>query len=175
MKEVFRWGIATGLLSILLTLVACQDPCQGLTDDEIGGEYFTITYLDAAGRNLLEEVWRQPNVEVFIDSSGSRGQDPDFYRLRNAFANGKFGPFFYTEAYTDVGTREVNVDPFAGQEQRFDYYIKKDTFGVDTFTLRYVLEVDACRSFWSLIEYSYNGDLLGQYTGQRQAEIVITE
>ncbi len=175
MKEVFRWGIATGVLGILLGLAACQDPCKGLTDDEIGGEFFTITYLDANGRNLLEEVWRKPNVDVFIDSSGSMGQDPQFYRLRDVIQEGVIGPFRFTDAYTNVGTREVNVEALAEQEQRFDYYVKKDTFGVDTFTLRYLLQVDACRYYWSLIEYSYNGDPLPGYTGQRQAEIVITE
>jgi hypothetical protein len=175
MKEVFRWGLFIALVPILWGMSACQDPCANLSDDPIGGEFFTITYRDSSGGNPLNGTWRTANVEVFIDSAGTQGLDPDFHRLRHAFSNGVLGPFAYTEAYTDPGTRSVNLDLLLGEDQVFDYYIKKDTFGIDTFTLRYLLISDECRSYWSNIEYSFNGEVLSQYSGQRQAEIVITE
>lgn len=176
MKEVFRWSVAATLLAMLWGINACQDPCAGRSDDDpLGGEYFTVTYVDGSGRNLLAEVWRAENVEVWIDSAGSQGQDPDYYRLRNSFANGTFGPFAYTRAFTNVATGEIDVDQLLSEERVFDYYIRKDTFGIDTFTLRYRLLADECRVYWETIEYRYNGQVLNSYSGQRQAEIVITE
>lgn len=170
MKDVFL-GTTLSLL-ILMTISAC-DTCEGLESDPVGGEFFSITYQDADGRNLLRDVWRQANVQVFIDSSGGQADQPDFFRIEDDFSDGRFGPFAWTEPFTDSRTLDVNTISFVNEEQQYDYYVKKDTFGVDTIRLKYLLIEDECRTFWETIEISVNGEV--KSTGAQQVDIVIVE
>jgi len=173
MKNVFRW--LTPLSIILFTLTACTDPCEGLENASVGDEFFTITYQDANGGNYLENgTWRLPNVEVFIDSAGN-ADNPDFFRIRPGFEDGKFGPFPFTEDKIDPATRQPVLALIANQPVKLDFYIKKDTFGIDTLSVNYLLAQDQCHYFWSEITYTLNGEVLTQFANSQQAEIVVVE
>ena len=126
MKNVFCW-ILTFSFVIALSLNACQDPCEGVTGASIGQEYFSVTYLDAAGNNPLLGTYRLSNVEVFIDSTGGGGPRPQFARISEDLSDGKFGPFFFTQDYIDPATRQPDVEALANRDITFDYYFKKDT------------------------------------------------
>ncbi len=173
MKNVFRWTLIC-LVGALVILSSCEDRCEGVVSERIGQEYFSVIYQDASGANSLEGRFNLNNVEVFIDSSGGEGE-PQFYRLQEDLADGVFGPFYYMDDYLDPATRKPYVSLFANRPIRFDYYFRKDTFGIDTLQLSYFVEADDCGNRWTYIYYALNGDTLSQYTGQKEAEIVIVE
>lgn len=162
-------------LCAMVGLTACEDPCEGVQDDPIGGEYFSVTYLDNSGANYLESIYRQSELVVYVDTSGGTNPNPNYIRLRPGYENGKFGLFTFTKFFEDAATDEVDQTELWNRPLRFDYYIKKDTFGLDKFSVEFLRGVNDCRSFWTYIRYYQNDQLLGQYDGQRQVEITITE
>lgn len=162
-------------LLALVSLQSCFDQCDANQIPEVGGEFFTVTYLDSLGTNYLASIYDQNAVVVFLDSTGGEDPSPEFELVTPGFANDKFGPFAFTERYIDARNEVFNDVLLFGREYNFDYYIRKDTYGVDTFRVSFLLGVDECGSFWQSITYARNGDRMPQYDNQRMADIVIIE
>ena len=110
-----------------------------------------------------------------MDSTGGESANPKFELISPGYENGKFGPFYFTEKFVDIASNEINLPLLFERPLRFDYFIKKDTYGQDTLTVSFLLTVDECNYDWSYINYFLNGDPLPQYDGQRDADIVIVE
>jgi hypothetical protein len=161
--------------AMLLALTACQDPCEGVEQELIGSESFTVTYQNPAGVNYLAGTYNPARIVVFVDTTGGEDPTPKFRLLQPGYANGSFGPFAYTSDFVNKATRAVNYSFLAAQLYSHDYYIKKDTFGVDTFRVEFLLGADACHYFWESIRYYRNGDPLPQFDDQPNPAIVITE
>ena len=164
------------ILAILFLhfFTACEDPCAGVTDEEVGGEFFTVEYRDPSGTNYLD-IYDPNGLIVFLDTAGGESRNPNFELIKPGYANGKFGPFNFTERYVDPVRENLNSALLFGNQFKFDYYIKKDTFGQDTFSVHFLMGVDECRFYWKSIDYFLNGEPLPQYSGQKQAEIIIIE
>lgn len=163
--------------SILLFLVlglmsACQETCDPNVNAEVGEEFFTVTYQDASGNNLLDS-FNPDQIVVFWDSTGGEDPTPDFQLISPGYADGKFGPFFFTEGFTDAATNNVNLPVLFGQNQAYDYYIRTGNNSVDTFRVEFLLGVDECNYFWESINYFLNGDPIS-VGDPRQADIVVT-
>lgn len=151
------------------------DPCQGVIDSPVGGESFSVVYADAAGNNYLDGTYRIDNVNIFVDSTGGRRGMPRFVRVRDDLSDGLFGPFFYTQDYTDPATRRFLYSRLADRDLELDYYFQRDTFGIDTFSIRARLASSDCAYFWEYLHYLRNGDTLREYDGLREASITIVE
>lgn len=127
-------------------------------------QYFSIRYLiDSSGANY-NTVWRQSQVGVVFDEEGGKGQ---FTSINEDISDGVIGPFTYTVGNPDVAKKGLFHD--------FMYVVTKDSFGIDTFQVKFYPQVDECHEFWSLIEYYKNGVLLDQYTDQEIVELEIRE
>ncbi|MEM6801935.1 MAG: hypothetical protein AAF696_11065 [Bacteroidota bacterium] len=159
----------------LLQFTACEDPCEGIESDEIGREFFTLEYRDPTGTNYLESIYNQNGIIVFLDTTGGQSSRPKYELITPGFADGKFGPFKFTERFIQQTNQAVNGAALFAKPLSFDYFIKKDTFGQDTLKVEFLVGVNECREFWEYIRYSLNGNPLTQYENQRQAEIVIIE
>ena len=146
-----------------------------MADPLVGTQYFTVEYVDEDGRNYLNSIYNKANVNVFVDFSGGTKPNTEYTRIEPGYENGKFGPFNYTEMFVDPISGEVNTTLLYGNLIRYDYYIKKDTFGQDKLTVEFLLGVDECNAFWQEIKYYQNDKLLEAYTNQQQAQITIVE
>ena len=177
MHNMSRFTLGAPVLAIfaLMALPSCFDQCPAPTATDVGGEFFTVTYLDTAGVNYLTSVYNPNGIVVYLDSTGGEDPSPEYERINPGYANGKFGPFEYTERYIDPRNQVYNDVLLYGKEYSYDYYIRKDVFGVDTFRVSFLLKVDECSAFWGGIRYYRNGQLLNQYNDQRMADIVIIE
>ncbi len=167
-----------GLLGVLFLgfalMQGCADSCDNVQDDPVGGEYFTVEYLTPTGDNYLQTKYNAANVVVYLDSTGGNNAS-NLKLIFPGYADGKFGPFAYTEKYINGATGQVNSLRLVGKPYSYKYYIKKDTFGQDTLSVDFLLSVDECHEYWAYIRYSLNGSPLPQYDGQRQANIVVVE
>ncbi len=161
-------------LGIIALFVSC-DPCENEVSDPIGGEFFTVEYRSPAGENYLITKYNPANVVVYLDSSGGNSPVPKLRLITPGFADGKFGPFTFTERFVNPGTGAINTVQLYGKPYRYNYLIKKDTYGQDTLSVDFLVTLDECRAYWAYIRYSLNGDPLPAYDGQRQAAIVIQE
>lgn len=162
-------------LLALVSLQSCFDQCDANDLPEVGGEFFTVTYLDSTGTNYLASIYDQNGIVVYLDSTGGEDPSPEYELIMPGFANDKFGPFLFTERFIDSRNEVFNDVLLFGREYSFDYYIRKDTYGVDTFRVSFLLSVDECGSSWNSIKYSVNGESLPEYDNQRMADIVIIE
>lgn len=160
---------------LLLNLISCEDPCNGVISDQIGGEFFTIEYRDPSGTNYLESIYNLNGIIVFVDLEGGESTSPKYELISPGYEEGKFGPFNFTESFIQETNQAVNGPALYGNPMAFDYYIKKDTIGQDTLRVEFLVGVDGCRQYWDHIRYFLNGDPLSQYENQRQAEILIVE
>ncbi|MEM7372178.1 MAG: hypothetical protein AAF587_26405 [Bacteroidota bacterium] len=156
------------------SLHSCIKPCNPSNNAEVGDEFFTVTYQNPSGTNYLE-IYNPSGIVVFLDSTGGESASPKFELISPGFADGKFGPFFFTEKFVDLASNEINLPLLFQRPLRFDYYIKKDTYGQDTLSVEFLLNVDECNYDWSYINYFLNGAPLPQYDGQTSADIVIVE
>ena len=163
------------VLSIIILATACNDPCDGSSNDEVGGEFFTVEYRDPSGANYLTSTYNPNGIIVFLDTAGGESPNPKYELVSPGYENGKFGPFYFTERFIKATNDEVNSVLLFQNEYKFDYFIKKDTFGQDTLSVHFLVSVDECSYNWASIRYSLNGDPLPDYVDQRQAEIVIVE
>ena len=154
---------------------ACNDPCEGSQNDEVGGEFFTVEYRDATGANNLTSKYNPNGIVVFLDTAGGENPNPKYELITPGYKDGKFGPFYFTERFLQATNGEVNSVLLFQNEYKFDYFIKKDTFGQDTFSVHFLVGVDECSYSWESIRYSINGDPLPQYDNQREVAIIITE
>lgn len=159
----------------LLFTTACQPECDPSLNESVGDEFFTVEYRKADGTNYLNEVYDLNNVVVFLDPEGGRGDAPNFELITPGYEDGKFGPFRFTDRYIDQARNEINSVLLYGEDLKFEYFFRKDDFGVDTLSVTFRLGVTACNTFWDEITYALNGEVLGAYQNQQQAEIVITE
>ncbi|GAB4411063.1 MAG: hypothetical protein OHK0039_15870 [Bacteroidia bacterium] len=163
------------LIAALLLLAACAEPCDDSLNPRLGEEFFTVQYNNTGGANYLDGTYNPNGIVVFVDESGGTDPNPRYELLSPGYSNGKFGPFSFTENFYNAATDEVNVELLIGKTFRYDYYIKKDTYGVDTFTVAFLLDANTCNYYWRSIQYYRNGDLLPQYNNQRQVEMVFVE
>lgn len=171
----FLSGLPLLCLLALVSLQSCFDQCDTNQLPDVGGEFFTVTYLDSLGTNYLASIYDQNGVVVYLDSTGGEDPSPEYELILPGFADDKFGPFTFTERFIDARNEIFNDVLLFGRQYDFDYYIRKDTYGVDTFKVSFLLGVDECGSFWESIYYSRNGDRLSAYDNQRMADIVIIE
>ena len=163
------------ILVCLFSFYACEEICDSALNEEVGDEYFTVEYRSPAGDNYLEGIYNTSNVVVYMDPSGGENPVPDLQLIKPGYENGKFGPFRFTENFIDPATQNVNTVQLYGRVQKYDYFIKKDTYGQDTISLSFLMEVDECNNFWRFIRYSINGIPQVQLDLDQQAEIVIVE
>jgi hypothetical protein len=169
-------GIQLVLLGMMmLALPSCYFECDSQAQAPVGGEFFTVTYLDATGGNYLTSVYQPSGIVVYLDTTGGEDPSPEYELINPGYADGKFGPFPFTERYIDPTNEVYNDVLLFGRQYNFDYYIRKDTYGVDTIRVSFLLDVDECGSFWRSIRYSRNGDPLPAYDNVRQADIIIVE
>ncbi|MEL6593874.1 MAG: hypothetical protein AAFP02_10060 [Bacteroidota bacterium] len=163
------------LLSLVMLTVACEPECDPSKDEFVGDEFFTVEYKNPAGDNYLTSIYNLDEVVVFLDTTGGTDPNPQYELIEPGYKDGKFGPFGFTERYINQARNDVNSALLYGEPFRFDYYFKKDTYGVDTLTVEFTLGVSNCNTFWQTLNYYLNGELLPEYQNQQQAEIVITE
>mgnify|MGYP007106202662 CR=1 FL=1 len=173
MKWQLRFLFA-GLMGLAL-LQACVEECDVSLDDTVGGQFFSVEYRTPAGANYLQSIYNLSNVIVFLDTTGGKDPVPRYELISPGFKEGVFGPYFYTSRYVVAETGQPNTVRLYGIPYRFDYYIKKDSYGQDTISVEFLMEVDKCNHFWKSIKYYRNGDLLPEFTDQEQAAIVIVE
>lgn len=167
----FRLGVwLTGLAFML----SCTPPCDESLNPQLGQEFFTVTYQDPAGTNYLD-IYNPAGIVVFLDSAGGANPNPQFERISPGYANGKFGPFTFTEKFWDAAQDDINLPLLLGRPFAYDYYIRKDSYGVDTFRVEFLLDANNCNNFWRSIRYYRNGDPLPQYNNQKQVDMVFVE
>ncbi|MDX1906826.1 MAG: hypothetical protein SF053_07300 [Bacteroidia bacterium] len=171
-------NVGTGMLiavCLVAAMTGCQDPCDPTLNPGIGDEYFTVTYLSPAGTNYLTSTYNPAGIVVYLDSTGGADPTPDYKLIRPGYTGGAFGPFAYTGSFISAIDNRINFPLLFQRNFAYDYYIKKDTYGVDTLRVEFLLGADECNYFWSYIRYYHNGDRLTQYDNQPKADIVITE
>ncbi|RMG27047.1 MAG: hypothetical protein D6730_07980 [Bacteroidetes bacterium] len=154
---------------------SCVTPCDSSLNEAVGDEYFTVEYRTPAGDNYLDKVYNPSNVVVYMDPSGGKDPVPNFVLVQPAFEEGKFGPFRFTADFIDPATQQLNTIKLYGQAYKFDYYIKKDTYGTDTISVEFLMQVDECNNSWRYIRYAINGIPQPNLEMNQQAEIVIVE
>ncbi|MEL6676919.1 MAG: hypothetical protein AAFR61_32225 [Bacteroidota bacterium] len=169
------WKSSLVLLCLGVMLNSCADPCEGKENDEVGGEFFTVEYVNPAGQNYLNSIYNLNQVVVWLDTTGGESANPKYELINPGYAGGKFGPFNFTERYINPANESFNNVLLLGKKYKFDYFFKKDTYGQDTLRVEFFLDVDECHFFWSSIRYFLNGTELPEYAGMRNAEIVVTE
>jgi hypothetical protein len=153
----------------------CEESCTPHPNPEIGFQSFTVEYLDPDGTNYLNSIYNRANLTVYADFDGGTRPSPEFVRFDPGYENGKFGPFRYTEAFYDSATFTPNPLPIQGRAVRYDYYIEKDTFGTDKFTVEFRLAADECGYYWAYIRYFRNDEPLPEYENEYRANIQIIE
>lgn len=171
MKSVQYLLILFCCLPLLLT--GCFDKCDDTTPANVKGLYFTVEYQTPGGQNYLNSIYNQSNVQVFLDSTG--GENTFFEPIFPGYADGKFGPFYFTDRFINKRTDEPEYLQLYAKPYRFDYYIKKDTFGQDKFTVEFLLGVDKCQSFWQILNYYRNDKLIEGFDLNETANIIIVE
>lgn len=118
----------------------------------------------------MDSIYNINNITILLNTSGGKGQYKSITNLED-FADGKFGPFAYS-ATKPFGSNE---SPTYGVPYDYVYVIQKDTFGVDTFQVKFLANVDECHEFWQQIEYYKNGDIIASMKGSEIANIEIVE
>jgi hypothetical protein len=171
----FPLNLLGWVLVSFIFFTSCVDNCKNAQNGEVGGEFFTVEYVNGDGVNYIEEIYNPSGIVVFLDTTGGEDRIPDYELITPGFEDGKFGPFFFTERYTDAATEQINNILLFNKRFKFDYYFKKDTYGQDTLSVEFLLGVDECGYEWSSINYFHNGVLLDDYINQRNAAIVIEE
>ena len=109
------------LSSIFFT--SCLNECKNIQVGDVGGESFTVEYLTPDGVNYINEVYNQSGIVVFLDTTGGTDRFPEYELITPGFEDGKFGPFLFTERYTDEATEQINNILLFNQIYKFDYYI----------------------------------------------------
>ncbi|MEO1449541.1 MAG: hypothetical protein AAFV07_08410, partial [Bacteroidota bacterium] len=85
-------SLGLALVIAVSLLGACRETCDPAANAEVGEEFFSVTYQDAAGNNLLD-TYNPDQIVVFWDSTGGEDATPDFKLISPGYADGKFGPF----------------------------------------------------------------------------------
>lgn len=172
-NHAFAWMLSF-LMAAALLWTGC-DECASVPDPMIGTQRFTVEYVTPGGVNYLNDIYNKANIVVYVDSMGGTLPSPRYRLLQPGFADGKFGPFFYTKDFVNSGTQQVNTVRLYGNLQRYDYFIKRDTFGLDKITVEYLIGPDECPARWRSIRYLRNDVHLPEYDLQQDASIRIVE
>jgi hypothetical protein len=77
--------------------------------------------------------------------------------------------------FYDSANFKANTLVLLGRTLRYDYYIEKDTYGTDKFTVEFLLALGDCNEYWASIRYYRNDELMPEYNDQFNPEIVIVE
>jgi hypothetical protein len=127
-------------------------------------QYFQVTYLvDSNGVNYADSIWNPNRVHVLFSANGKTGP---FGALSEDLTDGKIGPFPYT------------TGPVAAKKGIFHdymYIVTKDTFGIDTFELKFYPAVDECHEYWGTLEYYRNGQMISTCTDLEACSLEIRE
>jgi hypothetical protein len=159
----------------ILVLGACEPECDVTSNELVGDEWFTVEYKTTNGQNYLDEIYNLSNVLVYLDTAGGEDPSPNYELINPGYADGKFGPFHFTERYINQARNEVNSVLLYGRKLKFDYYFRKDTYGEDKLSVVFKLGVDPCNTFWEELRYYRNDVELEAYRNQQNPQIVITE
>jgi|GEM_PF-3439581 len=158
-----------------LFIESCTTPCDPsiTVSRNLGTQFFTVEYRDSLGRNYLDSIYNRANVAAFVDTTG--GENVSYRQIIPGYANGKFGPFYYTEGFIDPVTGDPNLDVLLRNTFTYDYLLRKDSYGVDTLSVMFTLNVNECTVYWDQIDFFKNSEPLGSYSMQEAAEILIVE
>ncbi len=128
------------------------------------GQSFSATYLvDSSGANYATSIWRQTYVSVLLSQNGRTGP---FAPITEDISDGKIGPFKFSTS-PKLAQKGVTYD--------YMYIVTKDTFGVDTFEIKFYPAVDECHEFWGKLEYYKNRTLISTCDGKESCAIEIRE
>jgi hypothetical protein len=141
MTRVYLWFTSFFAAFLFLT-TACIKPCDPANNALVGDEFFTVTYLDNSGTNYLD-IYNLDRVVVFLDTTGGSDATPRFELINPGYEDGKFGPFAFTDKFSILQTNDINLPLLFGQPFKYDYYIKKDTYGPTSTT---PATANACRN-----------------------------
>ncbi|MDX2282787.1 MAG: hypothetical protein NW241_01435 [Bacteroidia bacterium] len=166
-------GLMAGLLLLMSSCI--PDDCEETVSPRVADAFFTVTYQRPDGTNYLTSIYNPDGIVVFLDSTGGARPNPRYELIRPGYADGSFGPFRFTADFVSPADNSVNLTQLFGRVFQYDYYLKKDTYGLDTLRVRFVLGVDECRYFWQSIQYFRNGDPLTAYENNPAAAIVVVE
>lgn len=164
------------ICTLFLALESCQkctetgtiDICT--TSTGANAQYFSVTYISDTdtviqtppGLNYINSLYNLGNVRV----SHSKSLAGPWLTIQEDFADGKFGPYYFTcpSQNTQIGV------------VYWDYYkIEKDTFGTDIWAINYALQSDECHTYWTTLKHIKNGTLEASTQGMEKADIVVTE
>ncbi|MEL6624258.1 MAG: hypothetical protein AAFQ83_03855 [Bacteroidota bacterium] len=174
-QHPFSLWVVMGFVAMISLANRCEDPCEGLSNEIIGEESFTITYEDPNGTNYLESIYREDKVVVYVDKSGGEDDIPEYERIFPGYENGTFGPFNFTEEFFDPTTNSPILVDVLNQVKRYDYFIRKDTIGVDTLTVEFLLATGPCVYDWEYIRYYRNGVEINGIADVERAEFIFVE
>lgn len=166
MKLKFVFAYLLIAPAILFLSQGCNqcDVSGGTVTFDASQQFLAITYLvDSNDANYCTSVYNPANVQVLFNDNGGRGQ---FVPLQEDLSDGKIGPFPYTTSPA-LAKKGVFHD--------YVYIVQKDTFGIDTFNVKFYPAVDECQEFWSLIEFYMNGVLLPEGVGIEICDLTVRE
>lgn len=158
-----------------ITWTACNEPCVPEPDPQIGSLYFTVEYQKPDGTNYLKSIYNKANITVYVDYDGGERPNIQYNLLDPGYEGGKFGPFRYTDKFYDSANFKANTEALLGRTLRYDYYIEKDTYGTDKYTVAFLLALGDCNAYWASLKYYRNDVHMPEYDGQFNPEIVIVE
>lgn len=163
LKFVFALLFAPAVLFLSQGCEKC-DVSGGTINFSADEQFLAITYLvDSNDANFCTSVYNPANVRVLFNDNGGVGR---FDQLQEDLSDGKIGPFPYTTS-PGLAKRGVFHD--------FVYIVQKDTFGLDTFNIKFYPAVDECQEYWSLIEFYMNGVLLPEGVGLEICDLQVRE
>lgn len=166
------------LIPVLLMLTAgCdKEECDPSLDVRLSTakQNFTIVYQTPLGQNYLD-IWDNTGVVVFRNAKSNQSGIKQIEVINPGFTDGVFGPFTYTEDLVDPATGRAKAELLVGKTVSYDFYIRKDKYGVDTITVSLSLKYEGCNLVWNRLEYYRNGELQDQYTNDETAEMEFKE
>lgn len=162
-------------LVLLIVLNSCGPDCDPTKNGQVGGEFFSVTYETPGGENYLNSIYRKDKITVYVDKSGGEDDIPDYELILPGYKDGTFGPFDFTSDWNDPANGRLKVEEILQLPMAYDYYIRRDTFGVDTFRVEFRIGANTCNYFWDYIRYYRNGEELTNVSGNRFAELKYQE
>ena len=157
------------LIASMVAFQACSQCPE--SSNTVGDEFFTVEYRTPGGVNYLDSIYDHSNIVVFVDTTG--GVNPTYRLISPGYTNGKFGPFYYAKNFVDPTTNQPKIYQLIGRTYKYNYHIKKDTFGEDVFTVEFRYHGDECSTYWEILRLYKNGEKVGE--GTEQANLSFTE
>jgi hypothetical protein len=126
-------------------------------------QFFEATYLvDSNGANYTS-IWRPDSVTVLLSTDGFEGP---FAPIPENLSDGKIGPWAFTASPQNAQK---------GAIYHYVYLVTKDTFGVDTFEIKFYPAVDECHEYWGRLEYWKDNSPISTCDGKETCSMVISE